>query len=274
MGSVTPGESGRRFMYPGQELGILRTRLFMLLCQDERYCRTIKDELRALWRAVPALPGDHPGLKDFRVLREMANDGEADPALKRYVTNVSEFVSKTLRLNYKKSPAEWAERRIHAVIAPPSRPRAIPQGLWDDFVLCGGAAAGVDQASSPDLTWDTASIPILIAVSPAGAYVQVADHEMESVSSYPHWWNYPNWDNVTQQVKERLDHELNELHSRVQKRLDDVHLRNFANLDHDQQVLLPALVQVLYHRQPRPREITRDRLKDFADRFGVDLPRR
>ena len=274
MGSVTPGESGRRFMYPGQELGILRTRLFMLLCQDEQYRRTIKDDLRPLWRAVPALPADHPGHHDFRVLRKMTSDGEADPALKRYVTKVSDFVSTTLRLNDNGSPAEWAERRVHAVIAPRSRPRDVPEHLWDDFVLCGGTASGVDQDSSPEPTWDIAYIPILVAVSPGGAFVQVANQETEVVSSYPHWWNYPNWDNVTQEVKERLDRELNELHSRVQQLFDDVHLRNIANLEHDQQVLLSALVHVLYHRQPRPREITRDRLKDFADRLGVDLPRR
>ena len=59
----------------------------------------------------------------------MANAGEADPALKRYVTMVSYFISKTLRLNYKESPAERAERRILAVILPPSRPRGIPQHL-------------------------------------------------------------------------------------------------------------------------------------------------
>jgi hypothetical protein len=53
MGGVTPGESGRRFMYPGEEIHIHRTALFMLLCQDEQYRRTIKDELRALWRALP-----------------------------------------------------------------------------------------------------------------------------------------------------------------------------------------------------------------------------
>jgi hypothetical protein len=59
----------------------------------------------------------------------MANAGEAGPALKRYVTMVSYFITKTLRLNYKGSPADWAERRIHAVIVPPSRPRGIPQHL-------------------------------------------------------------------------------------------------------------------------------------------------
>jgi hypothetical protein len=75
MGGETPGESGRRVMYPGQEVHILRTGLFMLLCQEEPYRRTIKDELRGLWRALPAITDAWAKGKSYETIRDTIRRG-------------------------------------------------------------------------------------------------------------------------------------------------------------------------------------------------------
>ena len=92
MYSLSRLPSGRVRLLAGQERAQLRFELFSLFGQSEKYRSAIRGRLRTMWRAVPALPADHPGRDHFRVLREMAISETADPALKRYVASFSRHV--------------------------------------------------------------------------------------------------------------------------------------------------------------------------------------
>jgi hypothetical protein len=252
---------------PDRDTYELHTAYFRLLGADQDYQRIVKEVLRPQWRATGLRPS-HPGRFDLEQLQAAVKDGTADAALRRYVAAVERFVSGQLRLNDQRKPAKWACGYVHSMVVPPAY---VPAAIGDDAVVSVPAEKWVGAESPPELTWDDGALAL--RVSAIGAVVTIPGREDTISCRPPEWGSFDRWDQFGRLAHELLDIELARLREAFEQRYKGS-FKNRPAVADDHTILLPVLFRFLYHREPRPPEISRDRLKDFADRVGVDLPRR
>jgi hypothetical protein len=253
MSSVSRNRSGRRRLLFGQEARELRRELFRLFGQDPEYCDVITGFLRGYWRDV-VLPADYPDRYNFRALREQARQETTDPEFATYVDAVERFVSHELHLNADGSPAEWAGNYVHSHVVPPENmvkyihmtfPREDWDAKLDEMVFALGGDRWDNYTWPDDVALD--STTITIAVSPAGALVQVEGSEPITLNCHPgEWMSFDRLDDFETTARAVVDNELQRLRATFQERYGRPN-RNRSALDRDVQGLLPQL-SVLQNR--------------------------
>jgi hypothetical protein len=259
MTSISRLPSGRRIMLAGQECAQLRVELFSLLDRSETYRTAIRGLLRTMWRAVPALPADHPRRYHFGTLRRLASSETADTALKRYVAKVERFVADDLHLVDRGQPATWAGDFVDARVAHSS-------DLSED-----------DELLAPILPWDPNDLPpeedwhrstVRIYVSCNGAVVQSQGEEPAFLPNRkPESMSFERWDELKQMARDAIDRQLEKLQSEYERQHGGK-IQYLAPFLRDRFLLLPALVDYLVDARPLPSPIHPRWFQRLAQRIG------